>query len=191
MTTRGMVLVLFSLLGCKREVLESDVSTPPVDDPPAECRDDSCAPPLCATDDECPSQQICDGGQCVHFEREPGEAVCGIATLYFAFESAKLTPNNQERLASAAPCLIELLKLGGELVLEVQADVSEQVLESYGHDTTSMLADRRGGSVREYLISVGVPGDQLRVVDQSSEARGVDETYRAPNRRVRLVHVPP
>lgn len=171
MTTRIVLVVLFGLLGCKREALAPDVVTPT--DAPAQQFSEATRSE-CAIDDECPSKHICDGGQCVQVESdEPGEAVCGLATLYFAFDSARLTPNNQQRLASAAPCLIELLKRGGELLLETHADVSEQL---------AMLADHRGSSVREFLIHVGVPAEQLRVVDKSSEAS---------DRRVQLIHVPP
>jgi outer membrane protein OmpA-like peptidoglycan-associated protein len=170
MTTRVLLVVLFGLLACKREELAPDVVTPT--DAPAEQISEATRSE-CAIDDECPSKQICDGGQCVQFESEPGHAVCGLASLYFAFDSARLTPNNQERLASAAPCLIELLKPGGELLLETYADVSEQL---------EMLAEHRGSSVREFLIHVGLPAEQLRVVDKSSEAS---------DRKVLLIHVPP
>lgn len=145
-----------------------------------------CEPPPCATDDTCPIQQICDGGQCVHTASATEPGVCGIATIYFAFDSAKLTPNNQEQLASAVPCLRALLDGGGELVLEAHAD-------ALGDQPYSLaLAERRGDSVREFLASMGLPAERMRVTGKGAlEATGTDEPSRARDRKVRLIHVPP
>lgn len=165
---------------------------------PSQCASSLCSPsgrcePLpCATDDGCPIQQICDGSQCIHIasnaelEREREQAVCGIAALYFAFDSAKLTPNNQEQLASAVPCLLELLSRGGELSLEAHAD------KLGGEQYSLLLAERRGSSVREFLASMGVPAEHMRVTGKGAlEAKGSDEPTRARDRRVRIVHVEP
>lgn len=145
-----------------------------------------CEPLPCATDDTCPSQQICDGGQCVHTPSAEQQGVCGIPTLYFAFDSAKLTPNNQERLASAVPCLLELLASGGELLIEAHADTLG------GEQYSLVLAERRGGSVREFLASMGIPTERMRVTGKGAlEATGSDEPSQARDRRVRIIHVTP
>jgi peptidoglycan-associated lipoprotein len=148
-----------------------------------------CEPLPCATDDACPLQQICDGGQCVHavIDDEQGErGVCGVAALYFAFDSAKLTPNNQERLMSATPCLLELLGSAGTLQLEAHAD------NLGGEQYSLLLAERRGSSVREFLVSMGVPVERMRVIGKGAlEASGTDEPSRARDRSVRIVHVAP
>jgi peptidoglycan-associated lipoprotein len=143
-----------------------------------------CEPMPCATDDDCPIDEICDGGQCVYkpFD-DSAAAVCGISALYFAFDSAKLTPNNQEQLTEAAKCIIELLKDGGTLILEAHAD--NIGTEEYN----IMLTDRRGTSVRDFLANMGVPNEQMRVVGKGAlQATGVDESSRAKDRRVQFIH---
>jgi len=145
-----------------------------------------CEPPPCATDDACPVQQICDGGQCVHEGDDAEPTVCGLAAIYFAHDSAKLTPNNQERLASAMPCLHERLRDGGELSIEAHAD--NLGTEQYSAD----LAERRGASVRQFLVSMGIAAERIRVTGKGAlEAVGTDESSRARDRKARIIHVAP
>lgn len=145
-----------------------------------------CEPPPCATDDACPIEQICDGGQCVHAADDAEPSVCGLAAIYFAHDSAKLTPNNQERLASAVPCLLEQLRDGGELQLEAHAD------DLGGEQYSLSLAERRGDSVRQFLASMGVPVERMRVIGKGAlEAVGTDEPSRARDRKLRIIHVAP
>jgi peptidoglycan-associated lipoprotein len=147
-----------------------------------------CEPPPCATDDECPIDEICDGGQCLYAppegEGDAGEAVCGISTLYFALDSAKLSPNNQELLAQAAACFEGLVREGSELVIEAHAD-------DLGTDeSNARLTDRRAATVREFLSVQGVPADRIRVVGKGAvEAQGTDERSRARDRRVVFIVV--
>lgn len=146
-----------------------------------------CEPVPCSTDDDCPIDEVCDGGQCVYkpLSQEPN-AVCGISALYFAFDSAKLTPGNQEQLTSAADCFIDLLKDGGELVLEAHAD--NVGAEEYN----ILLTDRRGTSVRSFLANMAVPDGQMRVVGKGAlEAQGSDESSRAKDRRVQFIFLAP
>ena len=144
-----------------------------------------CEPKPCTTDEDCPIDEVCDGGQCVYkpLESDPA-AICGISALYFAFDSAKLTPNNQQQLTDAAPCFIELLAGGGELVLEAHAD------NVGGEEYNILLTDRRGTSVRSFLANMGVPDEQMRVVGKGAlEAKGNDESSRAKDRRVQFIHL--
>lgn len=140
-----------------------------------------CEPLPCATDDECPIDEICDGGQCIYSPLDSGstDAVCGVEALYFAFDSAKLSPGNQEQLTQAAACLVDLLQGGGELVLEAHAD--NVGTEEYN----ILLTDRRGTTVREFLAGAGVPDDRMRVVGKGAlQAQGGDEAGRTKDRRV-------
>lgn len=137
----------------------------------------------CSTDDDCPVDEICDGGQCIYhpLNTDPG-AVCGIAALYFAFDSAKLSPANQEQLTTAAPCMIDLVKDGGTVVLEAHAD--NVGTEEYN----ILLTDRRGTSVRSFLANLGVPDEQLRVVGKGAlQSQGNDESSRSKDRRVQFI----
>ena len=148
-----------------------------------------CQAPPCQTDDDCPIDEICDGGQCLYHaldgdgeHQDPNQgAVCGVAPLYFGFDSAKLSPNNQEQLKQAVPCLIETLAGGGTLVLEAHADKVGR------GEHKAALAERRGATVSSFLIMMGVPEDEIRVVSKGAdEATGTDERTRARDRRVVL-----
>jgi hypothetical protein len=132
-----------------------------------------CEPPPCATDDACPSAEICDGNQCLP-EQLTDAAVCGVATLAFAFDSAKLSPSNQERLAHATPCLLEQLA-AGKLNIAGNAD-------RLGSDDYQLaLAQRRAASIRAFLLARGLPEAQLQVFDEVvGEPRSVRLTITNP-----------
>ncbi|MEX1369025.1 MAG: hypothetical protein AB1Z98_38215, partial [Nannocystaceae bacterium] len=53
----------------------------------------------CETDDQCTMDEICDGGMCV-FSGDLGDeggGPCGLAAVYFAFDSDELTPQTVEQ----------------------------------------------------------------------------------------------
>src|SRR5690606_10879219 len=135
-----------------------------------------CEPLPCALDDECPTAEICDGGQCIHASEDDAAAtrgVCGIAVVYFASDSAKLTPNNQERLTTAAPCLQDTLAAGGALVLEAHDD------DLCERQYSLSSSERRAASVRDFLGGVGAPAEQIRVIRKGApEASGHDGSSR-------------
>jgi peptidoglycan-associated lipoprotein len=118
-----------------------------------------CEAPACATDDACPSAEICDGNQCLP-EPAADAVVCGIATLTFAFDSAKLSPGNQERLAHAMPCLLE--QLAGSEAARLSIEGNGDRLGS--DDYQLALAQRRADSIRAFLLGRGLPEARLRVV---------------------------
>ena len=132
-------------------------------------------------DDECPIDEICDGGQCLYhpLDGEAGEQVCGISALYFGFDSAQLSPNNQSELSAAAACLLEL---DGNLVIEAHAD--NVGTEEYN----ILLTDQRGSTVRDFLVQQGVPTERMRVVGKGAlESSGDTEAERAKDRRVEFI----
>ena len=139
----------------------------------------------CTTDDDCPMDEICDGGQCLYHPLDgPGdEAVCGLPPMYFGFDSSQLSPGNQEQLSAAAACLSERFSGGeGTLVLEAHADNVGTT------EYNVLLTDKRGATVKEFLSQQGVPADSIRVVGKGSlEATGNDESTRAQDRRVEFI----
>ena len=131
----------------------------------------------CATDDACPDAQICDGGQCLHYVAASGGGEpCGLAPIYFAYDSAQLSPDNQTRLVAAASCLAQL---EGVLVLEASADAVGTA------EYNTLLAQRRGETVLRFLTQQGVEGARTSVAAQP--AADGDEHTHAPQRRVRFV----
>jgi len=137
----------------------------------------------CSTDDDCPIDEICDGGQCLFHPIEGSEeAVCGLPPMFFGFDSAQLSPGNQEQLSAAASCLVDLLGEDKTLLLEAHADNVGTT------EYNILLTDKRGSTVSAYLEQLGVPGDHMRVVGKGSlEAEGSDESTRAQDRRVEFI----
>jgi peptidoglycan-associated lipoprotein len=134
----------------------------------------------CTTDDECPMDQICDGGMCIFGGGgTTGGGPCNLDAVYFGFDADSLTPKTQEDLTAAATCIAEQ---GVEVILEAHADAVGT--EEYN----IMLTERRGGSVRTFLVEKGVPAELLRVLAKGSlESTGSTEPERAKERRVQLI----
>lgn len=84
--------------------------------------------------------------------------MCGVASLAFALDSAKLSPGNQERLAHATPCLLEQL---ASATLGIAALGDALGSEDYQR----ALAQRRAASVHAFLLTRGLPEDRLRVLE--------------------------
>lgn len=140
----------------------------------------------CTTDDECAMDEICDGGFCVFSGNlgDEGGGPCGLAAVYFSFDSDELTPKAQQALRDAAACMVEqvaepMAQSGREVFLEAHAD--DRGTEEYN----ILLTERRGIIVRTFLVQQGVPVERMRVIAKGSlEAVGTDEPSRAKDRRV-------
>lgn len=134
----------------------------------------------CTTDDQCAMDEICDGGMCVFSGIEGGGTnPCGIDAIYFGFDSPKIQPEAQEQLDQIATCLVEQ---GTLVYLEAHADA--RGTEEYN----IMLTDRRGQSVKSYLETKGVTGENLQVISKGNlEAMGTDESSWSKDRRVEFI----
>jgi outer membrane protein OmpA-like peptidoglycan-associated protein len=86
-------------------------------------------------------------------------SVCGVGSLAFALDSAKLSPGNQERLAHATPCLLEQL---ASATLSIAANGDALGSEAY----QQALAQRRAASIHGFLLARGLPDDRLRVLEE-------------------------
>ena len=171
------LLLAALLLGCRPPAISTDHSTEVADvtPPTSDCEADSCRTctdasecptgichesgrceaSACATDDACPNEEICDGGQCIPTQIDDA-STCGVAVLPFAFDSAKLSPSNQMRLAEAMPCLLS----AGALEIAAHGDA----LGSEDYQRT--LAQRRIASVHAFLLGRGLPEDRMRKIDE-------------------------
>ncbi len=133
----------------------------------------------CQVDNDCTTDEICDGGMCVYAGPSNSAGVCGLDAVYFAFDSAAPTPKVAQQLEEAAACLTES---GAGVYLEAHAD--NVGTEEYN----IMLTERRGTGVRDALIERGVPGSQLEVIAKGNlEATGTQESDRAKDRRVDFI----
>lgn len=131
----------------------------------------------CSTDEQCAMDEICDGGMCV-FSGNLGDdgGPCGLAAVYFGFDSDVLTPTTQEELTATADCIAQQ---GRTVYLEAHAD--DTGTEEYN----ILLTERRGTVVRKFLGERGVPSELLQVVAKGSlESTATDDAGRAKERRV-------
>jgi peptidoglycan-associated lipoprotein len=135
----------------------------------------------CTTDEQCAMDEICDGGMCI-FSGDLGNedgGPCGLAAVFFAFDSDVLTPKTQEDLKGVAQCIAQQNKL---VYLEAHAD--NRGTEEYN----ILLTERRGTSVRNFLKDQGVVNENMQVVAKGSlEAVGTDEATRSKERRVQFI----
>ena len=172
----------FGGLACKQGVCawcDADI-----DCSPSTCNMDTgrCSPEGgCQTDQDCAMDEICDGGMCL-FSGDLGDDAggpCGLAAVYFAFDSDTLTPKTEEELAQAADCIAQENR---RVFLEAHAD--NRGTEEYN----ILLTERRGNVVKRFLMERGVAGENLQVIAKGSlEAVGNDEPTRAKERRVQLI----
>jgi peptidoglycan-associated lipoprotein len=135
----------------------------------------------CQIDDDCAIDEICDGGQCI-FSGElgnPGEVLCELQAVFFAFNSPTMSPQTQEQLTTAAQCIAEQNRL---VFLEAHAD--PRGTEEYN----ILLTDKRGQGVKKFLQDLGVSGEMMQVISKGSlEARGSSEQSFADDRRVEFI----
>jgi len=169
-------------LTCRQGVCS--LCTDDLECPSGSCNLDSgrCAPAgPCQSDDQCAMDEICDGGRCV-FSGDLGDeggGPCGLAAIYFAFDSDELTPQAQQDLTGVAECITGQ---GTEVYLEAHAD--DRGTEEYN----ILLTERRGIMVRKFLVDQGVPTERMKVIAKGSlEATGADEASRSKDRRVAFI----
>lgn len=169
-------------LACKQGVCS--LCADDLDCSPSTCNPDSgrCSPEgACQTDQDCPMDEICDGGMCL-FSGNLGDdsgGPCGLAAVFFAFDSDKLTPKTEEELASVADCIAQENR---QVFLEAHAD--NRGTEEYN----ILLTERRGNVVKRFLTERGVAGENLQIIAKGSlEAAGNDETARSKERRVQFI----
>ena len=106
-----------------------------------------------------------------------------VRTIYFAFDSAELTPESSDSLIEHARFLT--LNTGIKIVLEGHTD------ERGTRDYNLALGEGRAKSVHEFLTSQGVNSNQLEVIsfgEEQAVATEHNETAWQLNRRVELIY---
>jgi peptidoglycan-associated lipoprotein len=101
----------------------------------------------------------------------------GVEDVFFAFDSSELSAEAMSTLARNARILREV---GTAVIIEGHCDERGTV------EYNLALGERRGQSVRDYLVSLGVAASQLEVVSYGESrpfAPGHDEGAWALNRR--------
>lgn len=93
------------------------------------------------------------------FDSPNGEALAGILpSVYFAFDQAGIRPSDRPALQQAADYLRE--NSSARLIIEGHCDWRGTT------EYNMALGERRAGSARDYLISLGVSRDRVEIVSK-------------------------
>ena len=120
-----------------------------------------------------PGQAVAGGGNTVSADR----------IVYFAFDSSEILPESQSVVTKNARVLT------GNTRIITQLEGHTDVRGSREYNIA--LGERRANAVRQAMIALGVPPQQIRVVSYGEErpaAAGHDEQSYALNRRVEIVY---
>ena len=102
--------------------------------------------------------------------------------VYFALDSAELTPESQKVLDEDGA----LLKRYGSWTITIEGHCDERGTAEYN----LALGERRAVTARTYLVSIGIAAERLRTVSYGKEFpfdAGHDETAWSKNRRAHFV----
>lgn len=108
--------------------------------------------------------------------------VSELRTVYFAFDSAALTPDAMEILAGNA----EWIKRHENATIQIEGHCDERGSTEYNIN----LGQRRADSVREYLVRLGVSPDRMTTISYGEERPvepGHDESAWSQNRRAQFL----
>ncbi len=112
----------------------------------------------------------------------PCDGVIRLQGVRFAFDKWNITPENAVVLDVAA----EQLRACTDLQVSVEGHTDFIGTDEYNQG----LSERRANSVKDYLVSKGIPATQMRTVGYGESrpiAPGRTDEDRAQNRRVELV----
>ena len=108
-----------------------------------------------------------------------------IQDAYFDYNRHNLRPDAETALRSDAQTLSEILKQYPDFKLTVEGHCDERGSEEYN----LALGDARAKQTREYLATMGLPGEQLRTISYGKEhpvCSDHDEDCWQKNRRAHL-----
>jgi len=150
---------------------------------PATCNvySNRCSPEgSCESDEQCAIDEICDGGMCV-FSGDLGDPTgpCGLDAVYFAFDSAEMTPEVRDEVTAAAECIEQ-----HDVLVYLEAHADSRGTEEYN----ILLTEDRGKRVKDLLVDLGVDATRLQVIAKGDlQAQGNTESDRAKDRRVQFI----
>ncbi|MFU8802909.1 MAG: OmpA family protein [Bradymonadaceae bacterium] len=122
-----------------------------------ECQGGNCTvKPECTVDTDCDGDMICRGGKCT----QPPETACSLETVYFSYDSSHLDNSSRQVLQRNAECIKER-----EIRVQIAGHCDERGTSEYN----IALGERRARSVRNYLTSLGIRGNDLSTISYGQE----------------------
>ena len=108
----------------------------------------------------------------------PTTLLPALRTVYFEFDSARLTDETKEVLRQNAVWL----RSNSQMAVQVQGHCCDIGTAEYNFN----LGARRAEAVKEYMVSLGTPGDRIHTISYGEErpaVQGKTEEMRRLNRR--------
>lgn len=106
-------------------------------------------------------------------------SVAGLSTIYFDYDSAKLSNETKQTLKAA----VGSLKSAKSMTVNIEGHADERGSNEYN----LALGQRRANAVRDYLSALGLGKVKLKTISYGEErpaVNGTDESAYAKNRRV-------
>ncbi|TKB26360.1 peptidoglycan-associated lipoprotein Pal [Desulfopila sp. IMCC35006] len=116
------------------------------------------------------------------YKRLHGRCSANLSPIYFDFDQAGVRPNMTEVLAANA----EYLKSIPGTMVTIEGNTDERGTNEYN----LALGERRAINTRQYMINLGIPGDNIRTLSYGEERplfMGHDEDAYSMNRRADFI----
>ena len=113
------------------------------------------------------------------------ELLARIQDAYFDYDKHMLRKDAQTTLAADSKTLSDILKQYPEYKLTVEGHCDERGSAEYN----MALGDARAKVAKEYLVSLGIPGDQLQTVSLGKERPVCTEANEACYQKNRRAHI--
>lgn len=169
--------------GCAKKVKTEPVVTPEVQEEavtPTETKaEEPVTPP--AEKQESELDKSLTKAETPGIEGEASES-SKLKNVYFAFDRSDLSAEARNILKESA----DLLKQSPDTKIQIEGHCDERGSTSYN----LALGERRAASVRDYLVSLGVPSDMLSTISYGEEKpadAGHNEEAWAKNRRAHMI----
>lgn len=111
--------------------------------------------------------------------------ISGLSTIYFDYDKALLSPEAKKSLQSNAAWI----KANPDVTIQVEGHCDQRGSIEYN----IALGERRATSVKNYLVSMGIPAKRLTIISYGKEKpieTGDGEAALAKNRRANFVPLP-
>ena len=113
------------------------------------------------------------------------ELLAKIQDAYFDYDKHRLRTDAQTTLSDDAKTLADILKQYPDYKLTVEGHCDERGSAEYN----SALGDARSKAAKEYLVSLGIPGDQLQTVSYGKEKPVCTDSTEACWQKNRRAHI--
>lgn len=111
--------------------------------------------------------------------------ITGLYTVYFGYDAASIDAQTKNKLKENA----DWIKNNTDVTIQIEGHADKRGSVEYN----LALGERRAKSVKNYLVSLGVPADRLTIISYGKEkllSFGDSESDHSKNRRANFVPLP-